>query len=112
MGSSWQFAFERIYRRGGRCSVFEDSTQASIPVRGKQLRIEHPYFNRDETKNFTVPVVRLDVLNRLAVVLEDVDPHYRAIECGVGALDHLVIQVFAVSWRRFSAEKGGGGGIT
>lgn len=41
------------------------------------------------------PIVWLNVLDRLSVVLEDVDPHDRAIKRRVRALDHLVIEMVA-----------------
>lgn len=46
-----------------------------------------------EEKNHLSPVVRLNVLDSLAVVLEDVDPHHGPIKSGVRALNHLVVEV-------------------
>lgn len=46
-----------------------------------------------EEKNHLSPVVRLNVLDSLAVVLEDVDPHHSPVEGGVRALNHLVVEV-------------------
>lgn len=45
--------------------------------------------------HINIPVVRLDVLDSLPVVLEDVDPNHGAVERWVRALYHLVVQVFA-----------------
>lgn len=51
------------------------------------------------------PVVGLYVLDGLAVVLEDVDAHHGAVEGGVRALDHLVIEMFTAGQTRKGGVK-------
>lgn len=52
-----------------------------------------------------LPIVRLDVLDGLAVVLEHVDAHHGPVESRVGALDHLVVQVLAAQQARAKKEQ-------
>lgn len=63
--------------------------------------------NGDSRATRYAPVVRLDVLDGLAVVFEDIDPHYSAIEGRVRALDHFVVEVLTCEamWR---VIRGGG----